>query len=386
MAVITLENAFSTPRITRLVSRVKTPANRLQTWLGMGPGGPAVNPVGGHYVGWDIFDRTRTLAKGRAIGAGPAVSTPNPVGHVSATIYRSHEKMHLSDERLFLKRPQGQNWGNLDRQGQSYLASQTRHQAQRLRNAREFMCSRLLRGEFGLLSIGDDWLPVDISGSAGTEYTVKVDYKVPDTNKSKLNMIAGGDILATSWHDIAAPMIADCFQISAAMEQLHGRPLKHIWCDSVTIQYAMLNTGMIAAAGSANVVFSDWRESPEVNVEGIRDNGHMVIFRALPWLVWHVYDAGLDVPAVITGVPTFTKFFDSTHCAFLPEPDQDWVEMLEGSELVRETVVSQPTERYGIAAWAEPCTQPSGRELLTLDNAIPALYIPNCVAYGLTKY
>jgi len=377
MTVITLKEAFSAPVITKVISELKTPASRLQEFLGMSPGGPAVQQVSGHYTGWDIFNRTRTLAKGRAAGTGPSTASAHPIGHVAATMYRSHEKIHLPDEKLFNLRGLGENWGVLETKGQKYLAAQERNQAQRIRNTREFMVSRMLQGKFDLLNSGDDWYPVEYGDGH-----VTVDFRVPDGNRAKLNMLGAGDILGASWATAATGIIGDLFAINKAFEQLHGRPLRHVWCNSTVIQYVMNNTGMKAVAGTSNVVFDSWQASPQVNAEGIQDTGHMVVFKAVPWLVWHVYDAGLEVGTT----PTFTQFLDDTHAIFLPDPDPDWCELHEGSELIRENRMSQPEEQFGIYGWSEPTTQPSGQELLTLDNCVPALYVPKCVAYGTVVY
>lgn len=368
---ISYDQVLSAPVVTRVISRIKTPQSRFQNFFGANPGGPSVNSVGGHHFGWDIFDRTRTIARGRAPGVGPATVAPKAIGHVSAAIYRAHEKLMLLDERLFRTRPLGEMWGTIDVRGQRYVRQQENYLAQRFRNSREFMISRMLRGTFMLLNSGDDWVPVDSGG------TMTIDYQVPATNKNQLALDTGSDIIGTSWATVAtAPVPNDCLEINAGFEQQHGRPLRHVWCNTNLLVYLLTNTDLKNLAGTANVVFEDWRQSPEVSPEGIQDTGHEVVFRGIPWLRFHIYDAGLEVNG------TYTKFIPDANAIFLPDPGPDWFELVEGSEIVRENVLSPGGEQFGLYAWTEPTTQPAGFELLSVDNCLPSLYIPKCVAYG----
>jgi len=372
---VSLDQVLMSPVVTRVISTIKTPQSLLTSYFGARPGGPNSNPVGGHHTGWDIFDRTRTIAHGRAPGTGPGTITPQVVGHVTAQIYRAHEKMMLLDEKLHRKRALGANWGTIDSRGQRYITAQEGYMAQRFLNSREFMLSRMLRGGFDLLQSGDDWIAVDIGSG-----TFTIDYQVPSGNKSKLNMLGAGDIIGTSWDDAAADVIGDCFAINKAFEQLHGRPLRHVWVNSTVMGYLLVNTGLKNAAGTANVTFSEFAPRNFTGPDGVQDTGFEVIFRGLPWLRFHVYDAGLDVNG------TYTQFFDDTHATFLPDIDATWFEMHEGSEIVRENVLDPGTERYGLSAWVEPHTQPAGFEMISVDNCLPVLYVPKCVAYGTVVY
>ena len=198
-------------------------------------------------------------------------------------------------------------------------------------------------------------------------------------------MLGAGDILGTSWANAAADIIADIYKINAAFEQLHGRPLRHVWCNSTIMGYLMVNTGLKNAAGTANIVFESLTPSAERSVEGIPDTGFEIRFRALPWLAFHVYDGGLEVYSS-AGVPTYTKFLDDTHAVFLPDVDSSWFELHEGSEIVRENRLSQGDERFGLQAWTEVTTQPAGFELIGVDNCLPVPYVPSCIAYGTVVY
>jgi hypothetical protein len=397
MATVSYAEITSAPVVTRAISRIKTPQDRFQNFFGCQPGGPNIEQVGGHNAAWDIFDKTRTIAKGRAPGAGPATTAPQVLGQVRATIYRAHEKIMILDERVFRHRPVGGQYGEVDVAGQRYITQQEGYLAQRFKNSREFMLAHMCRGGFDLLRDGEDWVPV--ADGAGT---YSIDFQIPAGNKGECEMVdlAGTALISfvepdaatvtalwdqtyakLKWSDTTnAPIIGQVLALNEAFEAQHGRPVVHAWMSATTYQYMLNNTGLKNAAGTANTVFSDWRDSPMVNAEGIRDTGFEVVFRGLPFLRVHVYSAGLDVNG------TFARLIADNVVIFTSEPEIDWFSMLEGSEMVRENRMAPSTERYGLAAWTELTTQPSGSELIAVDNCLPALYVPRCIVYATVNW
>ncbi len=372
MANASFNQIMSAPQITRVISTIQTPQSRLQNFFGMNPGGWAENPVGGHFAGWDIFDKTRKMAQGRAPGTGPGTSAPQIVGHVSTTLYRSHEKMHLSEDRIFRIRPLGQNWGTIDLAGQKYITKQEEYMAQKFKNSREYLVYSMMRGKLGLKQDGDNWLPC--APGAGS---FDVDFQVPDGNKTQLEMISGsGNIIGTSWATTAtADIVGDMLQVNAANEQLHGRIVTHIWTDSVVLNYMLNNTGLKGLGGTANTVFNQFSRTNFTGPDGQPDTGYEVVFKGMPWLTVHSYDAGLEVDG------TYTKFFNGTQAYFCPDPDMSWCEFMVGSERVVENPMTAAQERFGLYAWIERTTQPAGWELITVDNGLPALYIPKAAQF-----
>jgi len=222
MANVSLHQLLGSTTVTRAISRTKTPMSRFQTFLGHQPGGTNNSDQGGKVFGYDVFNRSRTIATGRPSGTGPATRAPNVLGHVTVAAYRAHEKITLLEDRIFRTRPVGGNWGDVDRRGQQYVTKQEDYLAQLFRNNREFMSSRMLRGSFQVLISGDNWIPVDSGG------TFTVDFKIPAANKTQGDMLGAGDIINVSWATVGtADVVQDCLQINAAYEQLHGRPLRH---------------------------------------------------------------------------------------------------------------------------------------------------------------
>lgn len=376
---VSLQQLLSSPTITRVISRVKTPQTRLQEFFGMQPGGPATNPAGGSVHAYDIFDKTRKLATGRSRGTGPATIAPNKVGQITVTLYRSHEKIPLLDEKLFRTRPLGSNWGNVDARGMAYITKQEEYLAQRFKNMREFMCAQLFKGGFGISFSGEDVVPVAIdAGHKNVEYFGPSNEHNGQTSSAIPGLTIGGqaDIIGASWATASTDIINDVLQINAGFEEVHGRPFRHVWLNSTTFAPLMENTQLASAAGSANTIFNNFGPTDYRSIDGIPDTGLEFIFKAIPWLKWHIYDAGLDVNG------TFTKFFPDNYAAFCPDPSSDWAEWVEGSEIVRENLMDQGSERFGMTAWTTPCIDPSGFELKALDNGIPCLYVPKCLAYA----
>lgn len=368
---ITVQEALHYSTVTALISRYKTPLSRLQQFWGMQDGGPAVNPVGGRTFTWDIFDRTRAIAHGRAPATGPGTASPQKIGIVNANAYRAHEKIHMCQDRITRTRPLGGQWGMMDVRGETYVAKQAGHLAQRFKNNKEFMISRMMRGGFDILQDGDDWIPVDIGDGQTT-----VNFGIPAGNLDQLDMLGDGDIIDASWSVTTTNIHGHLLAINAANEQLHGWPLRHVWCSSVVYGYVANNETMIAPAGTANTVFNSFRPSGVIGPDGVEDTGLEVVFRAIPWITWHIYDGGL----VVNG--TYVKFFPDDVACFCPDPSSDIAEYLEGSEVVAENVMDPGREAYGTTAWTTRVIDPAGFDLKALHNGLPALYVPRTIQYA----
>ena len=371
MANVALHQLLGSTTVTRAISRIKTPMSRFQQFFGMAPGGAGEVDQGGTLFGYDVFNRSRTIATGRPPGTGPATRSPQVLGHVTAAAYRVHEKLTLLESRIFRTRPIGGQWGDVDRRGQQYVTRQEDYLAQLFRNNREFMASRMPRGSFQVLISGDNWVPVDTGG------TFTISNQQPAANRSQLDLLGAGDIINTSWATTAtADIVGDCLAINSAFEQLHGRPLRHVWSNSTDIINVMNNTGLQGMAGTANRVFTSFEPTRLTAPDGIEDTGFTVVFEGLPWLTWHVYDGGLDING------TFTKFLPDNNMIFCPDPATDQVEWYNGSEVVAENVMAPGDERYGLSAWTTRVIDPAGFELKSLDIGLPILYIPTALAYG----
>ncbi len=365
MATVSYESLFKLESVTEVVNTIKTPNSRLQNFLGMNAGGPNVEPQSSVDTGWDIFNTSRTLAHGRAEDQGPDRVAPTPVGHVSAKMFRSHEYIHLSEQKIFHTRPLGGGWGEVDERGQRYVRRQAGRLTQRDNNAREYLVSRALRGVAYLEITGASMRLTDTAAN-----NVAIDFQLPANNKNQLNGIIGA-----SWAVAGTDILRHLDEINAKCVENTGYDIRHAWLNSTTNRYLRNNDGFKTVAGSANRVFSEMVRVPGGN-DGIEFGGYDIVYDAAPWITFHVYDGGLDVAG------TFTKFFANDDVLFHPEPDGEWLSMYEGPEVVAENILDPGRVVTGRAAYTERTTRPPGFDLVSVDNFIPALKIPSCVFYA----
>ena len=376
---ITLQQLMQTPVITRVVSRIKTPMTLFQSFFGMLPGQASTQNVSGRYLGWDIFDKTRLIAEGRAPGTGPATVQRKAVGHVSAVAYRAHEKMTLLHEEIFRTRPLGQQFGVVDVNGQNYINRQLEYLTQRFRNSREFMISRMLRGGFGVLQTGETWVPVE--KGAGT---FDIDYSMPTEHLNQLDMGTGSDIIDAGWQTASTNVIKHVLNMNRAFERLHGRPLRHIWINSTTFEMLLNNTSLQNTAGTAYRIFDSLTARQQSSAEGIPDSGFDVVFRGLPLQTFHIYDGVLNVNQSVDSdtAANSSMFIPDNYAIFMPDPSADWVGYINSSEFVKENIMDNGKQVYGFHSWTTNTIDPAGVELKMIDNGLPVLYVPKSIAYG----
>jgi len=359
-----------------ITSRIKQPGDALQRFLGMSlAGGPAVldNSMYMRYAAYDIFDSIQDIATFRMPGTGPATRARQGVGQVPVTIPRMHEKVPLMYEELGNLRPLGKTSGNIDTGGRDYITRQETILKQYFQNAREFLCASLLRGAFTLTQSNENWV-ADYSGGE-----ISIDYQIPSGNKSQLNMLAAGSIIAISWDNTASAQIFEnLLAINSAYWSLHGWPLEHIWCDSVMWGYVTANTGIKARSGTSNVVFDEFKRVSNYDDQERARDGFEAKLKCLPMISWHVYDGGTKVGTS----STFTKFVPSTAIAGLPTPQPQLYQLLVGGEYVVEQDGMPATVKRGLNFWPKYTSEPSRVEIVGLDNAIPISRVPKSQIYG----
>jgi hypothetical protein len=364
---LSISQVLAPKTIVKAVNQLNLPGTTLQRLFGWHFSGNNKLQQSGRNFAYDLIPSSRLTATARNPGQTSSRQEPQRVEACSGTFPRSAETIALLDEDLLNRRAIGGPTDDLDARGETYVTRQEAYLAQRFANLIEFQTAAMLRGSYSYYEDGDD-LRHGFSGGV-----LDIDFGVPDGNQDQLDMLGAGNILNADWANAATDIPKHLHQINAAMVRLTGLGLAHVALTSVGWQYLVNNTKVQAQGGSANVVFD--------SLQRVGAGEFSVVLRAIPWVTFHVIDYGLDVWNGSTHA--FTKLIDDTHAAFFPEPSRRWTQFLEGSEIVTEGPGGQKSERYGFYPFAFPTHDPSGWQLSAVFNGIPALYLPEAVAYGL---
>jgi hypothetical protein len=391
---VTLHSMLSPTVILDVASRIRPGQGRIGRHLGfhygldakekgtmMGPNTKETPTRSGTY---DIFDLTRTVAKGRAPGTGPATIAPQPVGQANYTCARFHEKIPLDYEKLANMRPIGGPSTQIDAGGQQYVAEQTKFLSQRFNNAIEVMVAGLVRGKLYLKASGDDLIPVLTAPSAGY---VEIDFKLASGNQSQLNMLGSGSIIDVSWANPAAKIISKHLpDIVDAYVALNGVPPTDFFVNPRMWGYIQTNTEVVNSGGSAQTPFSEFGYVGDKLSDGTQAAEMVAVLRGYPMIKWHVVMDRLVLDGTDTtyaaGTGTLTKVLPENDVLIMPEVSSEWVDLLHYSEHVAAAPGLPAVKRPSFYLWTETRTQPSTIDLLALLNAIPRLRVPKCLARG----
>lgn len=357
--------------ILREVSRVQLPGTVLSDLFNWGL--PARDPasMSGNMIdydlregSYDVFNRAKTLSTGSTPGTAATRVKPQKVGRVRFTIPRSAESIPLTDEDLVNRRAIGQPVTSVDSMGENYIMRQKQYLASRVANMIEFQTCALMRGSYTFDQDGDELR----QGFSGGETTI--DFQIPAGNKNQLDMLGDGAIIGASWATTTTDIPGDCMQVNDAMNSLNGMGIEHAICNSVTFQYVLNNDKIKAQAGTANTPFQSYEKTGP--------GRFAVVFRAIPWLQWHIIDYRLDIWNGTTEANT--KLIADDQVTFIPAPNSNWVQYLNGGEVVTEGPNGARSFRTGYYAYGYATWDPSGWMLNNLHNGFPALYVPTAIA------
>lgn len=387
--------------VMEVVSRIKKGWGPLGAWLGfhgstfdaknVSLSGPRTLRGSGSVRNYTyrIFDNTRVPMKARAPGTGPATVSQNPMGQNTVSIARFHQKIPLNYEFLGNLSPMIGPNSQIDPGGQNYIAQQTSFLAQQGNMMVEMMAAGMLRDQLYFIVSGDNWLPT-FTAPTGTTVGFQVPFNIPAGNKSQLNMLGAGNIIGTSWANVGAPIIEDIQQVIAAFAQISGYQLTTAWINSIMWINIVTNTQVRNLAGSANVPFAEFDREAVNNAQG--PPTYATVLRGQPTIKFRTCDnviaLNTDVDPSYATAPTgsvpatatLAKEVPDTMCIFCTDPDNDWTRLYLGGEHVVENPGMPGALRMGWYFWHEYVTQPSAVELISLLNAVPALYIPGVVA------
>jgi len=394
---VSLHSLLTPQVILKAVSRIRKFQGRLGRWVGFQPNrfnpdtvsleGPNTRYGDTRFATFRLDDVTRVVGKGRAPGTGPASVAVNPVGDVRVSCARFHEKVRLLGEFLGNLSPIIGPNSQIDTGGQSYIARQTVHLAEKYNNTIELMTTGMFQDNLYFQFAGDNLLPV-IGAPAAPALGFQLPFQLPAGNKNQLNLLGTGNIILIGWQNVSAPLIKNCLQIQAAMTQLSGYQPRHFWMNSLMWYNVLLNTEVRNTAGSANTPFAMYDRVKEMAVDGMPQPEFAAELRGIPWITWHIADdvlvTGGDVDPTwssSSGTTTVKVCPDNT-VIIAPDPSPDWTELYHGGEYISENAGQPMVLKRGYTFWKEWVTQPSCIELIALMNCMPLLYVPKSIAFA----
>lgn len=374
--------------VRTVLSRIRTPGNVFSRFFGFNIGGGNITPVVGRQYTYDIFDNVRTVAAMRAPGTPAGSVNANPVGNVTVTLARANEKLPLDYEKLLNIRQLGENAGTRDKMGIRYIDQQATQLKRKQENLREVIVGSLFRGgQYGVVNVGDDWIPT--YDTSNTLYNV--DFRIPSTNKliggsfaAGLTMGSGGNIITASWATASTDIPAAIDGISVGFQRIVGQPLRHILCPRSVWRNVLQNDKVRQLAGTANKPYEKYEMLNDTNDEGFRLGVFSAEIDAIPGVLWHIYDGGLEVHTVATATggnaAPYVQTLPDNYATFMIEYDGMWMRGIEGSEYVKDNVIAPAKEISGFYAWTKERDDPTTVELHTLQNFGIELNTPGGIA------
>lgn len=388
MPVSILPELLKPSYVRGVISRLRTPGNVMCRWLGMNIGGGNIDQVPGRQYTYDIFDNVRTVANMRGPYVPAGTVARNPVGKVTVSLARANEKLPMDYATLSMIRQLGENAGTRDQMGVRYIEAQAKQLKRRQENLRECIVGSLFRGgQYGVVQVGDDLIPT--YDTSNTLYNV--DFQIPSSNKligasfaAGLQMGSGSNIITASWATASTDIPAAVDNISVGFQRLVGQPLRHVCVPRSVWRNVLQNDRVRQLAGTANKPYAKYELTTDNNDEGYPNGLFSAEIDAMPGILWHIYDGGIEIHTVATAQagnrPVYTQILPDNYATFMIETDGTWLKGIEGSEYNKDTDFTPGKEVQGFYAWVKERSDPTVFEMHTLQNFGMELNIPSGIA------
>jgi len=370
-------------RVRGIISRIKTPGSVMARHFGFDIDGKNTTdaPPGARTYTYDIFDNTRTVARGRLPGAAANAIAKNPVSNNTVTLARNAEKVIMDYNILDSIRALGENAGQLDKRGAKYVEAQAKFMRQRMDNWREFVTGSLFRGGvYYFVKDGEDLVPSYTSSGS----FFGVDLQIPSTNKliggsfaAGLQMGTGANIIDASWATASTDIPTHLLKISRAFQALVGAPLTDVYLDSVTWGYVLQNTLVRQLAGTSNSPYAKWDMENDKAPDGTLTGKMTGRIAGLSWITWHIYDGIIQTEVT----PTNTQVLPDSYATFTIDKDAGgWLLGVEGSETIKDNDISPGVMRNGLYNWVMERADPARFEMHGIQNFGIELNTPSGIA------
>lgn len=364
--------------LTKVISRLAAATDFLPRTFGFHQGGKNIARYGhGRTGAFQIYNRVRGVAQGRAPGTAAARRPRNPLDLIPFVYPRMHDSVALLAEELHNLAKIGDPTQR-DEAGKDMIRRQTASLAEYAGNWRTALTVGMLRDSLYMVIDGDDWY-VSYSNVANS---IRYNFQMPAGNKTRLNMLGGGNLITATWLTPTTDIPANWATIQAAMAQLNGGLLTDAFCGRVMMNYIMSNDNCREFHGTSAAPFKEWMYEEGTGDDGKPLTEMRATVNAFPGVTFHITDNGLDLGAP-GETPTFTKHIPDDSIAFTCSPtDPDIYSMYEGSEPIAEYDGGPETVRVGFSAWSTKTANPTNTNIFVLDNCLPVNHVPNSGLYA----
>ncbi len=232
---------------------------------------------------------------------------------------------------------------------------------------------------YAALAKGVLYFDADGNLKLSTSTGFAVDYGIPAANKTQLNVLGGGNIIATTWDNVAADIVGQIENLKQAALKLTGYPLQYAFYGPNVLGYLLRNTTLQTAVINANPAYAS-------------SFAQLVIppgFLGLTWVpvasAFYVDEAG-----------AMQSFWPDDQVTFTPEPSPDWWEWLQGSFQIPTTLggisedgvgaLNDLATVYGQFSYAKITDDPVGIKHNAGDTFLPVIKVPKAVFIADVKF
>ncbi len=339
-----------------VISRVEGSPLSVSKYFGTQIGGANVERIRGRVANYDIMDRTRRVAEGRAPNAPAGTVALQKIGSNNVALGDFKEKIQLDYDKLIAIRQLGKGAGDLDIAGVRYIEEQVSFLKERQENAREAITASIFRGgKYGFWRNNERFV-VTYAASPDESVDLKMEPTwVGNINgssfSSTLQMGSGADIITASWATASTDIPAQLMAISARFLATYGTQLAEIHCGSDVWLNVINNDKVRQIAGTATSS-AEYELVKQTTPQGGNAGVIYNRIKALPWIRWVVNDNTLELAT--TNINTFdnVKLIPPNTATFVADLGTNSpLKMAEGSEFISEGPNLPPVERTGFYSY-----------------------------------
>ncbi len=379
--MVAIQSLLSPNVLTEVVSQKAATTDWLINLMGLGPGGRNEKFVGhGRYGAYHIFNHTRKVAQGRMPGTAAGRSSPNAVGQVLFTYPRMHDSISLPAE-IMHNLAQISDPTQRDKAGADMIKRQTDYLGEKCANWRKAMLIGMMRDALYYTTEGDE-VKFNYSGT-GTQ----ISFDMPAGNKTKLDMLGEGDIIAESWHTASTDIPDHLGKINRAFQILCGGGLKAAIITHQIFNYIRRNDVVQDEHGTSMPPYLRYEVLEMAGKPGESMKNVLVVeLRSFPGCTFYVTDEVIDLgydaseslqPIVPANKGIFLGFDPGI---------EGIVTCYLGSEPIAEYDAGPEVVKVGLNSWSVKRSNPTSTELYGLDNALIVNTIPKSIAIGTLVY